>query len=132
MRIKPDIYDYCKESNLQDNTLNIEIKPLFGRTREYCKIQEEIIDIVNWEQRVQTFKFAFFTMIWQSYEKARKVSLNSNKQGHKAEEWDFEKTGNFHPKFSLNDESFLVRTLPEISNQYLDQLRLKGEEKLIE
>lgn len=48
--------------------------------------------------------------------------------GYKHEDWNFEENGYFHPKFTLQDESFLLRVLPEISNDYLNKLRLVGQD----
>lgn len=126
MRIKPDIYDFSKETNLQDNVCNIVVSPLFTRTRQYCKLIGEAFDKIDWEKRVEHFKLAFFTLIWQAYEKLRRI--DKLRKDHKSEDWNLLKNKKFHPKFKLHDESFLLRLLPNISNSYLSKMdfRKKG------
>jgi hypothetical protein len=117
------MYDFIKETNLTDNKCNMEIRPFYTRTRKYCKLTGETTDFVDWEKRAEIFKYAFFSLIFQVYRKEKRVYENS---GHNTDDWDFEKTGRFHPKFDLHDESLFLRTLPEVSNQYLEKMMLKG------
>lgn len=82
---------------------------------------------MDWEKRQRVFRQVFFTQIWCAYEKARKLNMSCSIQNHRAEEWDFEKTGKFHPKFSLQDENMVLSFLPKVENSYLQRLEFRDE-----
>ena len=128
IKIKPDLYDFRKEANIYDSIHNLEIYPLFCRTRKAGLEGDQLEEVVDWERRLDSFKKIYFTQIWYAYEKARKLSMNYSLHGYRAEEWDFEKNGAFHPKFSLQDENLVLSMLPKVENSYLLKLQPKDEE----
>jgi hypothetical protein len=78
MRIKPDMYDFSKETNVQDNNCNICIRPLYCRSRKFSQARNMVVEQVDWAKRKETFQLAYFSMIWSAHEKARKIRQNSN------------------------------------------------------
>lgn len=128
IKIKPDLYDFRKEQNSYDCIPNLEIYPLYSRTRVQIAGEEKLQEVVDWEKRQRIFEQTFCAQIWYAYEKARKLNMNYQGVNHRAEDWDFEKNGFFHRKFSLQDENLVFSSLPKVEEPYLQQLEQKDEE----
>ena len=61
IKVKPDLYDFRKESNVYDSIQNLEICPLYTRTRRPVPGKEMLEEVVDWEKRKRVFRQVFFT-----------------------------------------------------------------------